>query len=70
MRGLEREYGERIEFVHVNVLDAGSAPLMRQFGFSSTPELYLLDASGRIVRFWDGDVQAEELKIAFDSVLR
>jgi hypothetical protein len=70
VRGLEQEYGERIEFVRVNVLDASSAPLMRQLGFSTTPELYLVDTSGRIVRFWDGDVSAEELRGAFDTILK
>ena len=69
MRGLEKEYAGRIEFVRVNVLDKNNAPLLSRFGFSATPELYLLDGMGKVVRFWDNDVQADELRKAFDAVL-
>ena len=69
MRGLEKEYAGRIDFVRVNVLDKNSTALINRFGFSATPELYLVNGSGKIVHFWDSEVEADELRKAFDAVL-
>lgn len=70
MRGLEREYAGRIEFVRVNVLDADNFPLMKQFGFSATPELYLVDGAGKILRFWNEEVAADDLRAAIEQALK
>jgi thioredoxin-like negative regulator of GroEL len=69
VRGVQKEYTGRIEVVRVNILDDASEPLMAQFGFNTTPEFYLLDGSGKIVGFWDGPVDPDELRAAFDKVL-
>ncbi len=70
MRGLEKEYAGRITFVRVNVLDDDNIALIKQFGFSATPELYLVDRAGKVVRFWNEEVSADELRAAFEQVLR
>lgn len=70
MRGVQKEYVGRIDVVRVNILDEASEPLMAQFGFNITPEFYLLDRSGKIVAFWDGPVEPDKLRAAFDKVLR
>jgi thiol-disulfide isomerase/thioredoxin len=67
--GLEKEYGDRITFVRVNILDSNNEPLMKQFGFSATPELYLVDEQGRIIAFWDDAIEANELRRAFDKTI-
>ena len=69
VHGLEKEYAGRIEFVRVNVLDSKNEPLLDQFGFNTTPELYLLDEDGTIIGFWNDFVEAEELREAFDQAL-
>lgn len=69
MRGVQKEYVGRIDVVRVNILDEQNEPLITQFGFSTTPEFYLLDRSGKIVAFWDGPMEPEELRAAFDRVL-
>lgn len=69
VRGLEKEYAGRIEFVRVNILDEDSAELMKQFSFSATPELYLVAPGGRILHFWNEDVSAADLRHAFNVAL-
>lgn len=70
MRGLEKEYAGRIGFVRVNVLDDDNAGLMKQFSFSAAPELYLVDAAGKVLAFWNEEVEASELRAAFDRTLQ
>lgn len=70
MRGLEKEYAGRIEFVRVNVLDGDNAALMKEFGFSASPELYLVDATGKVLEFWNEEVEADELRAALEQALR
>ena len=70
VRGLEKEYADRIEFVRVNILDKSNAALMKQFAFSATPELYLVDRTGKVIGFWNDVVSPEELRAAFDTALK
>jgi hypothetical protein len=70
VHGLEKEYEGRIQFIRVNIMDKQSKPLMALFGFNTTPELYLVDGSGRIIGFWDDVESADELRQAFDRALR
>jgi hypothetical protein len=69
VHGLEREYGSRITFVRVNILNPDSQPLMEQFSFSATPELYLVDGQGQILGAWDDTVTEDDLRQAFDAAL-
>ena len=70
VHGLEKIYGERINFVRVNILHPENAALMEQFSFSATPEFYLVDERGEIIDAWDDWVEEEDLKQAFDQALR
>ena len=70
MRGVQKEYAGRIDVTRVNVLDEKNAQVMADFGFNTTPEFYLLNRAGEIVAFWDGPIESDELRAAFDSVLR
>jgi hypothetical protein len=69
VHGLEKTYGDRITFVRVNILRPESAPLMKQFSFSATPEFYLVDEQGVIINVWDEGVEEEDLRQAFDQAL-
>jgi hypothetical protein len=69
VHGLEKIYGDRITFVRVNILHSENAPLMEQFGFSATPEFYLVDEQGEIIGFWDDWVEEEDLVQAFEQAL-
>jgi len=69
VNGLEKIYGERIDFVHANILFPENRPLMEQYAFSATPEFYLVDPQGKIIGFWNDQVEAEVLQSAFDAAL-
>jgi len=69
VHGLEKEYGERIDFVRVNIHNPENAALMEKYGFTSSPELYLV-VDGEVVGAWDGFASAEELREAFEAVLK
>ena len=70
MRGLEKEYAGRIRFVRVNILQPENEPLLEKFGFFTTPEFYLLDGQGKILGFWNDEVEADVLRQAFDQALK
>lgn len=69
MHGLEREYGDRITFVRVNIHDRSTYDLQVQLGFNATPEFFLLDEEGNIRGHWDETVSVAELKQAFANAL-
>lgn len=70
VNGLEKEYAGRITFTRVNILNPKSAPLMAQYGFTTAPELYLVNAQGRIIGSWDNLVSAKELRQAFERAVK
>ncbi len=70
MHELEQTYGDRVTFVHVNVLNPDSQPIMKQYGFSATPEVYLVDPRGRVIGFWDDVQSKDELQAALDKALK
>jgi hypothetical protein len=69
VHGLEKEFGDRIDFVRINILDPASKPMIEKFGFSATPEFYLVDGDGRVVGFWDEAVETD-LRQAFEDILK
>lgn len=69
VNGLEKVYGERIDFVRANIHDPKNRDLMEAYGFSATPEFYLVDARGKIIKFWNDVVPAAELSQAFEAAL-
>jgi hypothetical protein len=69
VNGLEKVYGERIDFVRANIHDPKSRALMDLYSFSATPEFYLVDPRGRIIAFWNDVVPEAELRQAFDAAL-
>jgi hypothetical protein len=70
VNGLEKEFGDRIEFVHVNILLAESRPLMEKYAFSASPEFYLVDAQDHVIGSWDDTVTSSSLRLAFETALK
>ena len=70
MNGLEKEFGSRIDFQSVNIHNTKNNALIEQFGFTTAPELYLVDEHGSILGAWDGSVKEEELRLAFENALK
>ncbi len=69
VRGLESKFAGRIEFVRANILNPETEALQQQYGFSTTPEFYLVNQQGEILGFWDDSVVVEELQQAFEQAL-
>lgn len=71
MYELEEAYGQQIDFLHVNVDEPDSLPLMETYGFrSGTPHLILYDRSGNIIRQWFGIVTRDEVEVMFPVALQ
>ena len=68
MHGLEQEYGDRIDFVYLDIDDPSNDSFKQQFGYRVQPHIFLLDGSGGIIQQWVGLVSAEELEAALLSV--
>lgn len=69
VNGLEKIYGDRIHFVRANILFPENRPLMEQYGFSTTPEFYLVDPQGKIITFWNDKVEETVMRRSFDDAL-
>jgi len=69
VHGLEKEYSDRITFIRVNIHKPENQPLLDQFGFTTTPELYLVNNQGKIIGAWSDGVTREELAAAFERAL-
>ena len=70
MSGLEKTYSDRISFTRVNIMNPNNQALMDHYGFTTAPELFLVNPDGRIINVWDDLVTSADLKQAFDSALR
>lgn len=68
-QAVEPDYRARIVFTWVNVLDANNTPLMESYGFSSPPEVYLVNPQGEVLDYWDEAPTPEDLRLALDFAL-
>ena len=62
MNGLMKNYTDRVRLVRVNIRHPQSAELRAQLGFSATPEFYLLNPQGQLVRKWEDPVDVDALE--------
>jgi len=69
VRGLEKEFDGRIEFIRANILNPETEALQEQYSFSTTPEFYLVNQQGEILGFWDDSLVVEDLRQAFEAAL-
>ena len=70
VHGLEAEYFGRVQFAYLDADDPQTLDLQRSLGFYYQPELYLLDAEGKVLEKWVGYVSQEELETAFTQYLK
>jgi hypothetical protein len=70
VHGLEAKYFGKIEFTYLDADDPRTNGFQRALGFYYQPELYLLDANGRILQKWVGYVTQEQLETEFAKHLQ
>jgi thioredoxin-like negative regulator of GroEL len=69
VHGLEQEFGDRVDFVTVDVDDPASEEMKRKLGYRFQPHFFLLNAEGEVVADWLGMVPEAVLRGALESVL-
>jgi len=68
VHGLERQWGEQVNFVYLDIDDPQTEPFKRALGYQYQPHLFLLDGQGTILREWIGLVSEEDLEAALKEV--
>jgi hypothetical protein len=69
VHGLEREYEGRIEFVRANIHNDDTIDIQEKYGFSATPEFFLVDGEGNVLAHWDDGITLANMRETFDDVL-
>lgn len=57
-------------FIRVNILNPENEVLLEKFGFSTTPEFYLVDTLDHVIGFWHEDVDEVSLRLALENALK
>jgi len=65
VHGLEAKYFGRIQFTYLDADDPQTLDFQRALGFYYQPEVYLLDAEGKVLQKWVGFTTEEEFEEAF-----
>jgi len=61
VHGLEQQWGDKVNFVYLDIDDPQTATFKRALGYQYQPHLLLLDGQGTILREWVGFVSKEDL---------
>jgi hypothetical protein len=68
VNGLAKTYGSHIKFVRVNIHDPKTVALQTQLGFMTTPEFFLIDPQGNVLRQWAEDITADGVGQVLDAL--
>lgn len=69
MSGIGREYQGRIVIKRLNIHNPDTRALQEEYGFTATPEFFLLNANGAILAHWDGEITLKTLRPLLDQYL-
>ena len=69
VHGLETTYGEKIEFVRLDIDNPDTKAAKEQYGFRVQPYFVLVNNKGEVVETWNGRVAAETFATAFATIL-
>ena len=65
VHGLEAKYFGRIKFSYLDADDPGTQDFQQTLGFYYQPEIYLLDANGKVLQKWVGFQSEGDLESVF-----
>jgi thioredoxin-like negative regulator of GroEL len=65
VHGLEAKYFGKVAFTYLDADDSRTRDFQQALGFYYQPELYLLDADGKVLEKWVGFTSEEQLETAF-----
>lgn len=69
VHGLEQIWGDRINFVYLDIDDKGTRDFKRQLGYRYQPHFFLLDDQGQVLEQWLGTVPEATFEQAFEAAL-
>ncbi len=69
VHGLEDQYGDRINFVYLDLDDPQTEELKETLRYRNRPHFVLLDGAGNIVNSWVGVVDEADFVTAFEDLL-
>lgn len=70
VHGLEAKYFGRIKFTYLDADDPQTVDFQRALGFYYQPEVYLLDAEGKVLQKWVGYTTEEQFEEVFAQYLQ
>jgi hypothetical protein len=65
VHGLEAKYFGKIKFAFLDADDPNTFDFQRTLGFAYQPEVYLLDASGNVLKKWVGFTSEQDFEAEF-----
>ena len=69
VHGLEAKYSGRIKFSYLDADDPATAEFQKALGFYYQPEIYLLDANGKVLQKWVGFQSETDIEPVFAQYL-
>jgi thiol-disulfide isomerase/thioredoxin len=69
VHGLEEQYGERMNFIYLDIDDPDTATFKDALGYRAQPHFFLLDVYGNVLQQWQGYVSVAEFQQAFEAAL-
>jgi hypothetical protein len=69
VNGLSTQFGERIDFIHLNIDDPNTRPARDRFGFTDRSQYALLDSAGNIVERWFGPLNIDTVSAFLENYL-
>ena len=70
VHGLEAKYFGRIQFTYLDADDQRTNDFQRTLGFYYQPEVYLLDANGKVLQKWVGYTSEGEFESVFAQYIQ
>jgi thioredoxin-like negative regulator of GroEL len=68
VHGLEQQYGDKVNFVYLDIDDSRNDSFKRQLGYRVQPHIFLLDGNGQVIEQWLGQVSKDDLETALKAV--
>lgn len=69
MHGLEATFGDRVNFVYLDIDDPRTNPFKAKLGYIAQPHIFLLDPDGKVLAQWLGPIQGDEVRQAILQAL-
>ena len=69
VNGLEADYGDKINFIHLDIDDPATEAWKTAFNYRYQPQAILLGSDGKPITQWLGVHEPNELREIFDTFL-